>query len=128
SPLITFRWSSLIKFLASGIWFYNFKQRKKYPFIDVNSIRLNKNINIVYGIFMLINFFYYNYFFGLPTLLQQFRHYSESNTSLIMLVLTVFSVIVTLIFGRLFDTNSSNTAVIDGDVLLLTGTGLFLTY
>src|SRR5699024_12018385 len=95
------RWCALALFIIGGVWFYAFEQRKKDPFIDVNSLRLNKNINIVYGLFMLINFVYYNYFFGLPTLLQQVRGYSESNTGLIMLALAGFSVIVTPIAGRL---------------------------
>lgn len=124
----TIRWWALIIFIVGGIWFYNFEQRKKDPFIDVNSLRLNKNINIVYGLFMLINFVYYNYFFGLPTLLQQVRGYSESNTGLIMLALAGFSVIVTPIAGRLIDKKGSKPAVIVGAVLLLTGTGLLLTY
>src|SRR5699024_11121104 len=88
----TIRWWALFIFIVGGIWFYNFEQRKKDPFIDVNSLRLIKNINIVYGLFMLIDFVYYNYFFGLPTLLQQVRGYSESNTGLIMLALAGFSV------------------------------------
>src|SRR5699024_12426323 len=78
---------ALALFIIGGVCFYAFGQRKNDPFIDVNSLRLNKNINIVYGLFMLINFVYYNYFFGLPTLLQQVRGYSESNTGLIMLAL-----------------------------------------
>src|SRR5699024_12367928 len=77
---------------------------------------------------MLLDFFYYNYFFGLPTLLQQVRGYSESNTGLIMLALAGFSVIVTPIAGRLIDNKGSKPAVIVGAVLLLTGTGLLITY
>src|SRR5699024_3862404 len=98
------------------------------PFIDVNSLRLNKNINIVYGLFMLINFVYYNYLFGLPTLLQQFRGYRESNTGLILLALAGFSVVVTPLAGRLIDQKGSKPAIIVGAVLLLAGTGLLLTY
>src|SRR5699024_5079148 len=54
------RWWALALFIIGGVCFYAFEQRKKDPFIDVNSLRLNKNINIVYGLFMLINFVYYN--------------------------------------------------------------------
>src|SRR5699024_1097521 len=70
------RWWVLALFIIGCLCFYVFVQRKKDPFIDVNSLRLNKNINIVYGLFMLINFVYYNYFLGLPSLLQQVRGYS----------------------------------------------------
>lgn len=122
------RWWALAMFLILGIWFYYFEQRKKDPFINISSLRLNKHINIVYGLFMLINFVYYNYFFGLPTLLQQVRGYSESNTGLIMLALAGFSVVVTPIAGRLIDKKGSKPAIITGAALLLIGTGLLLTY
>src|SRR5699024_6416010 len=42
----TIRWWALIIFIVGGIWFYNFEQRKKDPFIDVNSLRLNKTLSI----------------------------------------------------------------------------------
>src|SRR5699024_2574699 len=122
------RWWALALFIIGGYCFYAFEQRKKDHFIVVISLRLNTNINIVYCLFMLIYFVYYNYFFGLPTLLQQVRGYSESNTGLIMLALAGFSVIVTPIAGRLIDKKGSKPAVIVGAVLLLTGTGLLLTY
>src|SRR5699024_166884 len=40
------RWWALALFIIGGVCFYAFEQRKKDPFIDVNSLRLNKNINI----------------------------------------------------------------------------------
>src|SRR5699024_7871054 len=73
----TIHWWALCMFLLSGAAFYAFEKRKTEPFIDVEALRFNKNINIVYLLFMLIHFVYYNYFFGLPTLLQQVRGYSE---------------------------------------------------
>lgn len=124
----TIHWWALILFIVPGVIFYIVEKRSIEPFIDVEALRFNPNINIVYLLFMLINFVYYNYFFGLPTLLQQVRGYSEEHTGLIMLALAGFSVLVTPIAGRLIDQNGSRIAVIIGAVLLLIGTGLLLTY
>lgn len=122
------RWWALVLCFAAGWAFYVFEQKKTDPFIDVASLKLNRHVNIVYLLFMFINFVYYNYFFGLPTLLQQVRGYSEEHTGLIMLALAGFSVLVTPIAGRLIDRHGSKIAVLTGAVLLLIGTGLLLTY
>lgn len=122
------RWWVLVLCFAAAWAFYVFEQKKTDPFIDVASLKLNRHVNIVYLLFMFINFVYYNYFFGLPTLLQQVRGYSEEHTGLIMLALAGFSVLVTPIAGRLIDRHGSKIAVLTGAVLLLIGTGLLLTY
>src|SRR5699024_9015999 len=81
----TILWLAVIIFSVGGILVYNFEERKKDAFIDVNSLRLNKNIHLVFGLFMLINFVYYSYFFGVTTLLLLDRGYSESNNGFIKL-------------------------------------------
>lgn len=122
------RWWALIIFVFFGILFFQFERKKKEPFIDVEALRNNKNVTIVYILFMLINAVYYNYFFGLPTLLQQVRGYSEEHTGLIMLALAGFSVIVTPLVGILIDRKGAKPAAIIGAIFLLIGTGLLLTY
>lgn len=122
------RWWAFIVFVFFSILFYQFEKRKKYPFIDVEALRKNKSVNIVYILFMLINAVYYNYFFGLPTLLQQVRGYSEEHTGFIMLALAGFSVIVTPLAGILIDRKGAKPAAIIGAIFLLIGTGLLLTY
>lgn len=122
------RWWALFLFIIGGIVFYQFEKRKREPFIDVQALRANKNVMLVYSLHMLINAVYYNYFFGLPTLLQQVRLYSEEHTGLIMLALAGFGVLVTPIAGRLIDHKGSKPALIIGAVFLIIGTGLLITY
>lgn len=121
-------WWALILFIAAGIIFYRYEKKIEEPFIDVEALKKNKHVSKVYLLFMLINAVYYNYFFGLPTLLQQVRGYSEEHTGFIMLALAGFSVIVTPLAGRLIDRRGAKPAVIVGAVFLLIGTGLLLTY
>ncbi|PWA11936.1 MFS transporter [Pueribacillus theae] len=122
------RWWALMLFLVAGVIFYAFEKRRAEPFIDVVSLKKNINVTSVYLQFMLINFVYYNYFFGLPTLLQQVRGYSEEHAGLIMLALAGCSVLVTPLAGRMIDRNGSKLAMVIGSVILLIGTGLLLTY
>lgn len=121
-------WWAFFLFALPGIAFYLFEKKKSEPFIDVEALRNNKNVLLVYTLFMLINAVYYNYFFGLPTLLQQVRGYSEEHTGLIMLALAGFSVLVTPLAGRMIDRKGSKLALIIGAIFLLIGTALLLTY
>ena len=122
------RWWALILFIIGVTAFYFVEQNKKDAFINIESLKINKNINIIYLLFMLINFVYYNYFFGLPTLLQQVKGYSEEHTGIIMLALAGFSVLVTPVAGRLIDKKGSKPAVLIGAAMLLLGTGLLVLY
>lgn len=122
------RWSALFICVIAGILFFLIEKRKHEPFIDVEALQRNKNVNLIYLIFILINAVYYNYFFGLPTLLQQVRGYSEEHTGLIMLALAGFSVFITPFVGRLIDRKGSKLSMIIGATLLLVGTGLLITY
>lgn len=122
------RWDALLGSIIAGTIFYLVEKKKQEPFIDIKALQTNKHANIIYLLFMLINFVYYNYFYGLPTLLQQLQEYSEKHTGLIMLALAGFSVVVTPIAGKLIDRKGSKIAIVIGAVLLLTGTGALLFY
>src|SRR5699024_8266021 len=89
------RWWALVLFVGSAVVFVLFELRQKEPFMDIDALRRNKNVNLVYLIFLSINAVYYNYFLGFPTLLQQVRGYSEQFTGLTMLALAGFSVFIT---------------------------------
>lgn len=122
------QWWALAMFIIGGIVFYIYEVRRNEPFMDINALRRNKNVNIVYLFFLMSNAVFYNYFLGLPSLLQQVQGYSEKFTGLIMLALAGFSVFVTPFVGRLVDKRGSKIALIIGSFLLLIGTGLLLTY
>src|SRR5699024_5026453 len=122
------RWEALAGSFVTGTIFYFVEKKKQDPFIDIKALQTNKNANIIYLLFLLINFVYYNYFYGLPTLLQQLQGYSEKHTGLIMLALAGFSVVITPAAGKLIDRKGSKIAILIGAVLLLTVRGSLLLY
>ncbi|MUV37896.1 putative MFS-type transporter YwoD [Lentibacillus sp. JNUCC-1] len=124
----TIRWWALMMFAVAGILFYIQEKKRTDPFIDLDALKKNRNVTMIYLQFMSINLVYYCYFFGFPTFLQQVRGYSEAHTGVIMLSLAGFSVIVAPLAGRLVDHRGSKLPMFIGAVLLLAGTGLLLTY
>lgn len=121
-------WWALIVFFVMGVAFYFYELKTTEPFIDVEGLKTNKNITLIYGQYILINLVYYNYFFGLPTFLQQVRGYSAEHTGLIMLTLAGFGVLITPLAGRIIDQRGSKLPLVIGSFCLLIGTGLLLTY
>lgn len=121
-------WIALIFFIVAGGLFYTYEQKLDDPFINVSHLKTNKNITLVYGQYILVNLVYYNFFFGLPSFLQQVRGYSEEQTGLIMLTLAGFGVLVTPLAGRIIDKQGSKLPLVIGAFCLLLGTGLLITY
>lgn len=121
-------WWALLVFVVCGIAFYRLEQRRHDPFIDVNGLKKNHNVTLVYLQFTSINLVYYCYFFGFPTFLQQVKGYSPEHTGLIMLALAGFGVLSSPIAGRMIDLYGSKLPMVVGAVLLAAGTGLLLTY
>ncbi|GAA0441560.1 MFS transporter [Lentibacillus halophilus] len=122
------RWWAFALFLLGAAAFIGYERKQDEPFIDLQGLVKNRNALFVYIQFMSINVVYYCYFFGFPTYLQQVRGYSEQHTGLIMLTLAGFGVVTAPIAGRLIDQFGSKLPLVIGASLLLTGTGLLLTY
>lgn len=120
-------WSALILFIGAGIGFYHYEMKRKEPFIDIDSLKANRNVTFIYLQFMSINLVYYCYFFGFPTFLQQVQYYSAKDTGLIMLALAGFSVLVAPVAGRIIERFGSKPALIIGGICLFVGTALLLT-
>jgi len=121
-------WWALLLFLSAGFLFYYVEKKRHEPFINVVNLKKNRNVTLIYLQFITINLVYYCYFFGIPTFLQQVRGYSAEHTGLIMLSLAGFSALSSPFAGRLIDRFGSKLAMLIGAALLLTGTGLLLTF
>lgn len=121
-------WGGLTLFVIGGSGFYFYEKYKNEPFIDVVSLKNNRNATFVYIQFISINLVYYCYFFGFPSFLQQDLGYSERETGIIMLFLAGFGVVVAPLAGRLIDRYGSKLPLIIGASLLFVGTAMVLTY
>lgn len=121
-------WWALCVSILSFIGFYFYEKVPQDPFINIDALKKNPNVTLIYVQFTTICLIYYCYFFGFPTYLQQVKSYSAHHTGLIMLALAGFAVIVSPLAGRIVDRYGSKPALIIGAVLLLLGTGLLLTY
>jgi len=123
----TIRYWTIPIFVAAFFLFYFYEKRRQYPFIDMTALKSNRNVLLVYVQFISINLVFYCYFFGLPTFLQQVRHYSEGTAGLIMLAMAGFGVIVAPIAGRWIDQSGSKPSVLLGAATLTAGTALLFT-
>lgn len=117
----------LIIGLAGLVVFLFYERRQQEPFIDPVMLRKNKNASFVYLQFISINIIFYSIFFGMPSFLQQVRHYSDQQTGFIMLAIAGFGVIITPLAGRWIDRKGSKPTVLTGAVTILVGTALLLT-
>ncbi|MFC4619352.1 MFS transporter [Camelliibacillus cellulosilyticus] len=123
----TVRWWSLIVCVLATLGFLSYEKRRQDPFIDTAALKSNLNVSLIYLQFMCINLIFYCYFFGLPTFLQQVRHYSEGQTGLIMLAMAGFGVIIAPLAGRWIDRQGSKPPLLVGTSTILIGTALLLT-
>lgn len=121
------RWWAVPVFLLAAIGFYHFEMRRKEPFIDLRAIKSNKNVSLIYLQFLTINIVFYSIFFGMPTFLQQVRHYSERETGIIMLSIAGFGVVIAPLAGRWIDRAGSKPPLLVGAFTVLIGTVLLLT-
>ncbi|GAA0607427.1 MFS transporter [Virgibacillus siamensis] len=113
-------------FIAGFILFYLYEKRRRFPFIDLDALKSNTNVMLIYLQFISINIVYYCYFYGLPTFLLQVRGYSEGTTGLIMLAMAGFGVIIAPLAGRWIDHRGSKPAVLSGAAALTIGTASLL--
>jgi MFS family permease len=115
-----------VSLLLSWI-FYKYEARRKQPFIDVLFLKHNPNVCFVYLQFILVNIVFYSIMFGIPSYLQQVRHYEGQTVGLIMLAVSGFGVFVTPLVGRWIDRSGSKIPLITGTLFVLAGTLLLLT-
>ncbi|WP_085521512.1 MFS transporter [Tuberibacillus sp. Marseille-P3662] len=121
------RWWTLFILIIAGSSFYLYEKRRHEPFIDLDALKKNVNVTLIYVQFMSINLIFYCYFFGLPTFLQQVRNYSSGRAGIIMLAMAGCGVIVAPLAGRWIDLRGSKPSLLAGAVTILVGTGLILT-
>ncbi|MZQ86582.1 MFS transporter [Paenibacillus sp. 5J-6] len=120
-------WLLLLLSLALSIGFYWYEAKRKQPFIDVLFLKRNVDVCFVYLQFILVNIVFYSIMFGIPSYLQQVRHYNGQQVGLIMLSISGFGILVTPIVGRWIDRSGSRTPLLVGTLFVVTGTSMLLT-
>ncbi|NHN29353.1 MFS transporter [Paenibacillus agricola] len=108
-------------------FFYKYEAQRQKPFIDVLFLKQNPNVCFVYLQFILVNIVFYSIMFGIPSYLQQVRHYGGQTVGLIMLAVSGFGVFVTPLVGWWIDRSGSKIPLITGTLFVLAGTLLLLT-
>jgi predicted MFS family arabinose efflux permease len=121
------KWWALGAAAVSFGLLYRIEKSRKEPLINLEMLKKNKNIGFIYLQFICINLIFYSIFFGIPTFLQQARHYNEQETGLIMLTLAGFGVFIAPIAGQWIDRSGSKPALLAGAITVMTGTVLLLT-
>lgn len=120
-------WFLLLLSVVLSAGFYMYEARKQQPFIDVLFLRGNVNVCFVYLQFILVNIVFYSIMFGVPSYLQQVRHYNGQEVGLIMLSISGFGVLITPIVGRWIDRSGSRTPLLIGTLFTVAGTALLLS-
>jgi MFS family permease len=120
-------WLLLLLSLGLSVGFYFYEARRAQPFIDVLFLKRNTNVCLVYIQFILVNIVFYSIMFGIPSYLQQVRHYNGQMVGLIMLSISGFGILVTPFVGRWIDRAGSRTPLLVGTLFVVGGTALLLT-
>jgi predicted MFS family arabinose efflux permease len=113
--------------VALGIGFYQYQARKSQPFINVHFLKKNKDVSLIYLQFILVNAIFYSVMFGIPSYLQQVRHFDSKTVGLVMLSVAGLGVFIAPLAGRWIDRVGSRIPLIVGTVSLLSGTTLMIT-
>jgi len=114
---------AMVLILAFAWW----ELRQTYPFLDLRMLARNMPLTWVLIQFVTVNIIFYSVFFGIPTYLQDVRHFGPSATGLIMLSVAGFSVVVSPITGRWVEkTGSSRPPLLLAGFCLTVGSALFL--
>ncbi|GMA49795.1 putative MFS-type transporter YwoD [Alicyclobacillus contaminans] len=96
------------------------------PFINLRMFRQNPAFAWVLIQFVTVNTIFYSIFFGMPTYLQEVRHFTPQDTGLIMLCVAGFGVIIAPIAGRWVAASGSRPPLLLAGLCMTVGSSLFL--
>lgn len=113
--------------MALGYLFYRFEIRQRQPFIDVQFLKNNIHVTLIYIQNVLVNIVFYSITFGIPLYLQTALHFDTQKTGLSMLFLSGFAVLITPIAARWLDAKGSQYPLLFGALTVIMGMLLFMS-
>ncbi|MCL6516039.1 MAG: MFS transporter [Alicyclobacillus sp.] len=97
------------------------------PFIHLRVFARNPTFTWVHVQFVVVNVIFYSIFFGIPTYLQEVRHFDARTTGFLMLALAGFGVVISPLAGRWIDRSGSRPALVTAGGVMLIGSLLLTT-
>lgn len=93
--------------------------RTKLPFIDIKLFVNKPKLSKVYLQFIILNFFNYILFFGLPSYFQDALHYSAKATGLFMLFMSGIGIFISPLTGRWIDKSGTRLPLMMSSIFML---------
>ncbi|MCC0639175.1 MULTISPECIES: MFS transporter [unclassified Clostridioides] len=93
--------------------------RTRLPFIDIKLFMSNPKLSKVYLQFIILNFFNYILFFGLPSYFQDALHYSARSTGLFMLFMSGIGIFISPLTGKWIDKSGTRVPLIVSSIFML---------
>ena len=92
--------------------------RTKLPFIDIKLFVSNPKLSKVYLQFIILNFFNYILFFGLPSYFQDALHYSAKSTGLFMLFMSGIGIFISPLTGKWIDKSGTRFPLVTSSIFM----------
>ncbi|GAA4726008.1 MFS transporter [Brevibacillus fulvus] len=99
----------------------------EHAFIDIRMFQTNQSLGLVMVQFIMLNIFNYALFFGLPSYFQDELHFTVKASGYMMLLLSGFSMLITLFAGRWVDRSGFKKPLVAGTLCMLVGAILLAT-
>jgi MFS family permease len=119
-------WAGILAIIAITL-FLSWELRIAVPFISLKMFKENMALSWVLIQFVTVNIIFYSIFFGIPTYLQEVRHFSARYTGILMLFVAGFGVITSPIAGRWVEKHGSRPPLIFAGFCMTIGSALYLT-
>jgi EmrB/QacA subfamily drug resistance transporter len=121
------RWVPGAAGIAALALFAVWERKAGRPFIDLRLFARNRMFTWVHIQFVVVNIIFYSVFFGIPTYLEEVRHFDARTTGLLMLCIAGFGVVVSPLAGRWIDHAGSRPPLMLAGVIMATGSILLTT-
>lgn len=119
-------WLLFVSIIVSFL-FYNYEKRNSVPFINVNFLRKNLNITLIYILYSLATIIFFAMLLSMPTYLQILLKLSSKLTGIIMLSISIFAMVITPIATRWMEQSGYLKPLLSGGMIGLAGVISLLT-